>query len=44
MTRTLSERAVAFWLLACCALLLGGMTIAIRLLGPRTNNQQLDAI
>ena len=31
MTRTLSERAVAFWLLACCALLfamvvVGGVT------------------
>jgi putative MFS transporter len=31
-------------LYACCAVLLGAMTIAIRLLGPRTNNKQLDAI
>lgn len=31
-------------LYACCALLLSCLAIAIRLLGPRTNNQQLDTI
>jgi MFS transporter, putative metabolite:H+ symporter len=31
-------------LYACCALLLGATAVTIRLLGPRTNNQQLDAI
>ncbi|MCW2654340.1 MAG: putative rane protein [Mycobacterium sp.] len=31
-------------LYACCALLLSALAVAIRLLGPRTNNQQLDTI
>jgi len=31
-------------LYTCCALLLVGMTIVIRILGPRTNNRQLDTI
>jgi putative MFS transporter len=31
-------------LYACCAILLGAMAVTIRLLGPRTNNRQLDAI
>ena len=31
-------------LYACCASLLVVMTIAVRILGPRTNNQQLDTI
>jgi putative MFS transporter len=31
-------------LYACCAVLLGAMAGTIRLLGPRTNNQQLDTI
>jgi putative MFS transporter len=31
-------------LYACCAVLLGATALIIRLLGPRTNNQQLDAI
>jgi putative MFS transporter len=31
-------------LYTCCALLLAIMALAIRLLGPRTNNRQLDAI
>jgi putative MFS transporter len=31
-------------LYACCAVLLGVTALVIRLLGPRTNNQQLDAI
>ena len=31
-------------LYTCCAILLGATALAIRLLGPRTNNQQLDTI
>jgi hypothetical protein len=31
-------------LYACCALLLSALALTIRLLGPRTNNQQLDSI
>jgi MFS transporter, putative metabolite:H+ symporter len=31
-------------LYTCCALVLGATALAIRLLGPRTNNQQLDTI
>jgi putative MFS transporter len=31
-------------LYACCGLLLAVMAVVIRLLGPRTNNRQLDAI
>jgi hypothetical protein len=31
-------------LYACCALLLVAMALAIRLVGPLTNNQQLDTI
>jgi putative MFS transporter len=31
-------------LYACCALLLAVMAVVIRLLGPRTNNRQLDTI
>jgi MFS transporter, putative metabolite:H+ symporter len=31
-------------LYTCCALLLAGMALTIRLLGPLTNNQQLDTI
>jgi putative MFS transporter len=31
-------------LYTCCAILLGATALTIRLLGPRTNNQQLDTI
>jgi len=31
-------------LYTCCAILLGASALTIRLLGPRTNNQQLDTI
>jgi hypothetical protein len=31
-------------LYTCCAVLLGATALSTRLLGPRTNNQQLDTI
>jgi hypothetical protein len=40
----LVQIAGPFGFYACCAVLLGAMAGTIRLLGPRTNNQQLDTI
>jgi hypothetical protein len=34
----------AVGLYACCASLLSALALTIRLLGPLTNNQQLDSI
>jgi hypothetical protein len=48
-TRTPASGLVVHWpppgrLYTCCALLLAIMALTIRLLGPRTNNRQLDAV
>jgi MFS transporter, putative metabolite:H+ symporter len=41
---TLLSTIGAGGLYGCCALLLSGLALAVRLFGPRTNNQQLDTI
>ena len=41
---TLLSTIGAGGLYTCCALLMSGLAVTIRLLGPRTTNRRLDAI